>query len=53
VLVAEQNARQALRIADHAYLIEAGRLVTQGSPKALMEDDAVRAAYLGTGAATA
>jgi branched-chain amino acid transport system ATP-binding protein len=53
VLVAEQNARQALRIADHAYLIEAGRLVTQGSPKTLMEDDAVRAAYLGTGATTA
>jgi branched-chain amino acid transport system ATP-binding protein len=48
VLVTEQNARQALRIAQHAYLIEAGRQVAEGSPKKLMENDAIRAAYLGT-----
>ena len=53
VLVAEQNARQALRIAQHAYLIEAGRQVAEGTPGKLMENDAIRAAYLGTEATVA
>jgi len=48
ILMAEQNARQALRIANYAYLIEAGRQVAQGTPEKLMEDDAIRSAYLGT-----
>ncbi len=51
VLVAEQNARQALRIATHAYLIEGGRQVAEGPPRELMQNDAIRAAYLGTEAA--
>lgn len=48
VLVTEQNARQALRIAHHAYLMEAGKPIAEGSPAELMANDAIRAAYLGT-----
>jgi len=51
ILMAEQNARQALRIAHYAYVIEVGRQVAQGTPEKLMEDDAIRSAYLGTEAA--
>lgn len=51
ILMAEQNARQALRIAHYAYVIEAGRQVAEGAPEKLMENDAIRSAYLGTEAA--
>jgi len=47
ILLVEQNAAQALKRADRAYLLETGRIV-RGAPAAeLLADDAVRAAYLG------
>ncbi len=47
ILLVEQNAAMALRLAHHAHLLETGRLVLSGSGDALMNDDAVRRAYLG------
>jgi branched-chain amino acid transport system ATP-binding protein len=47
VLLVEQNATQALALADHAYLLETGRVVMDGPPAILTRDDAVRRSYLG------
>ena len=47
ILLVEQNARLALTLADHAYVLESGRIVLQGPGKALVNDEHVRAAYLG------
>jgi branched-chain amino acid transport system ATP-binding protein len=47
VLLVEQNAAQALRRADHAYLLETGEIVRSGTGAELAGDAAVRAAYLG------
>jgi branched-chain amino acid transport system ATP-binding protein len=47
MLLVEQNAAMALELADHAYLIETGRMVLAGSAAALKQDDAVRRSYLG------
>ncbi|HKF78735.1 MAG TPA: ABC transporter ATP-binding protein [Candidatus Dormibacteraeota bacterium] len=47
VLLVEQNARQALAIADRAYVIEVGRIVLEGTAAALAEDERVQRAYLG------
>ena len=47
ILLVEQNAAMALRLADHAHLLETGRIVLSGSSAELMNDDAVRRAYLG------
>jgi branched-chain amino acid transport system ATP-binding protein len=47
VLLVEQNAAQALRRADRAYVLESGRIVREGPGRALLDDAAVRAAYLG------
>ena len=47
VLLVEQNANLALRMADHAYVLEAGRIVLEGSGAELLANDAVRRAYLG------
>jgi branched-chain amino acid transport system ATP-binding protein len=47
ILLVEQNAAMALRLADHAHLLETGRIVRSGASRALMDDDAVRRAYLG------
>jgi branched-chain amino acid transport system ATP-binding protein len=51
VLLVEQNARLALTLADHAYLLASGRVVLQGPGKALVNDEHLRAAYLGARAA--
>lgn len=48
VLLVEQNARQALQIADTAYVMEAGRIVLQGSGPAVLADASVQTAYLGS-----
>lgn len=45
VLLVEQNARQALRLADRAYVLENGRIVLEGAD--LAGNDRVREAYLG------
>jgi branched-chain amino acid transport system ATP-binding protein len=47
VLLVEQNARQALAIADKAYVIEVGRIVLQGEAATLAKDERVQRAYLG------
>jgi branched-chain amino acid transport system ATP-binding protein len=47
VLLVEQNANLALRMADRAYVLEAGRIVLQGTGQELLANDAVRKAYLG------
>jgi branched-chain amino acid transport system ATP-binding protein len=47
VLLVEQNASLALELADRAYLIETGYIVTSGSAKALADDPQIRRSYLG------
>src|SRR5215475_13372334 len=47
VLLVEQNAAIALDLADHAYVLETGRVVLAGPPAILKQDDAVRRSYLG------
>ncbi|MDB5784696.1 ABC transporter ATP-binding protein [Caballeronia mineralivorans] len=47
ILLVEQNARQALRIAHRAYVLESGRIALAGSARDLAQDSRVRAAYLG------
>jgi branched-chain amino acid transport system ATP-binding protein len=47
VLLVEQNARAALAIADRGYVMETGRIAISGGGRALLDDDRVRAAYLG------
>ena len=47
VLLVEQNATIALELADHAYLLETGRVVMSGPAAELRRDDAVRRSYLG------
>jgi branched-chain amino acid transport system ATP-binding protein len=47
ILVAEQNATIALANADHAYVLETGRIAVSGSSDELLKDDRVRRSYLG------
>lgn len=47
ILLIEQNANMALKIADVGYVLETGRITLTGSGKDLLSNDAVRAAYLG------
>jgi len=47
VLLVEQNAAMALDLADHAYLLETGRVVMSGPAGDLKKDDAIRRSYLG------
>ncbi len=47
MLVVEQNAAMALDLANHAYLIETGRVVLSGAAADIKKDDAVRRSYLG------
>jgi branched-chain amino acid transport system ATP-binding protein len=49
VLLVEQNARAALRIADRGYVIETGKLVLEGEAGFLLSDREVQRAYLGKG----
>ena len=48
ILLVEQNAQMALSVADRGYVMETGRIVTSGTGKGLLRDDAVKKAYLGT-----
>ena len=47
ILLVEQNARMALSIANRGYVLETGRIVASASAEELLEDPAVRRAYLG------
>lgn len=47
ILLVEQNARKALGIADHAFIMESGRIVLEGPPGKLIENEDVQEFYLG------
>ena len=47
ILLIEQNANMALHIADRAYVLETGRIVNSGTGKELLNNEAVKKAYLG------
>ncbi|MFZ4614928.1 MAG: ABC transporter ATP-binding protein [Rectinemataceae bacterium] len=47
ILLVEQNAYKALRIADRAYVLELGHIVKTGVAREIAEDPAIKAAYLG------
>ncbi len=47
MLLVEQFARAALEVADHAYVMERGRIAVEGTPAELSRDERVLAAYLG------
>jgi branched-chain amino acid transport system ATP-binding protein len=47
IFLVEQNASLALDLADHAYLLETGRVVMAGRAKEIREDEGVRKSYLG------
>ncbi len=51
ILLVEQNAAQALALADRAYVLENGRVVMADKARTLLNNERVRAAYLGEGAA--
>ena len=51
ILLVEQNASQALQLADRAYVLENGSIVMSDRADVLLQDPRVRAAYLGEGAA--
>jgi branched-chain amino acid transport system ATP-binding protein len=47
VLLVEQNARAAIRIADYGYVMENGRIALEGKARDLAENEEVKRAYLG------
>jgi branched-chain amino acid transport system ATP-binding protein len=47
MLLVEQNAAMALELADHAFLLETGRIAMRGEAAVLRSDEAVRRSYLG------
>ena len=47
MLLVEQNARLALQVSDHAYVLERGNIVLEGPSAELARDPRVQAAYLG------
>ncbi|HKX66933.1 MAG TPA: ABC transporter ATP-binding protein [Intrasporangium sp.] len=49
VLVIEQNARRALEVADHGYIMEQGRIVLEGGAQELQDNPDVKEFYLGLG----
>jgi branched-chain amino acid transport system ATP-binding protein len=49
ILLVEQNAFQALQVADRGYVLESGRVVLEGPADSLLDSDRLKAAYLGKG----
>ena len=49
ILLVEQNARQALQVADRGYILETGRVASEGPTAELLAGEAVQRAYLGVG----
>ena len=47
ILLVEQNVREALELADRAYVLQTGKIVLEGTGEELLESDLVRKAYLG------
>ncbi|GAG35409.1 unnamed protein product [marine sediment metagenome] len=52
ILLVEQNANQALGVADRGYVLETGRIVLEGETQALLDNEEVQRAYLGKSART-
>jgi len=52
ILLVEQNAKMALRIANFGYILESGRIVLEGTAQELQENEDVQELYLGVGAET-
>jgi branched-chain amino acid transport system ATP-binding protein len=50
ILLVEQNAHMALSVADRGYVLETGKLMLEGTPAQLLDNEEVRAAYLGRAA---
>ncbi|MDP6162697.1 MAG: ABC transporter ATP-binding protein [Acidimicrobiales bacterium] len=48
ILLVEQNARMALKVAHKVYLLEQGKVSFSGSPEEIHQDEAIKRAYLGT-----
>ncbi len=48
IILVEQNARMALNISNYCYVLEVGRIATQGTGEALSSDENVKKAYLGS-----
>ena len=48
VILIEQNARLALRLAHRAYILELGKIILEGNARELAKDEGVKKAYLGT-----
>jgi len=49
IVLVEQNARAALKLADRGYVLEVGRLVMAGASADLLHDPRIQTAYLGGG----
>ena len=49
ILLVEQNAKMALKLADYGYVLETGKMVIEGDGSALRQDESIVKAYLGTG----
>ena len=49
ILIAEQNARKVLRLADHCYVLENGKVAFHGSGAELLRDERIERTYLGAG----
>ena len=47
IIVTDHNVREMLELCDRAYILEEGRVLTEGTPEVLAKDDAARRAYLG------
>ena len=47
VFLVEQNAKQALKVADYGYVMETGKIIIEGNAKDLLNDPGVVEAYLG------
>jgi branched-chain amino acid transport system ATP-binding protein len=47
ILLVEQNANQALKVADRAYVLETGKITLSGTGQELLSNDEVRKSYLG------
>jgi lipopolysaccharide export system ATP-binding protein len=48
ILITDHNVQQTLRVCDRAYIINEGKVLREGTPKQLINDDMVRSSYLGS-----
>jgi len=49
ILLVEQNARMALKVAHRVYLLEGGKVTFNGNPQEMQQDEVIQRAYLGAG----